>query len=157
MGAYAVQYITFYHEEQRGYFEAQIKIGYRRTAEQIQSVTNATTPEALYSLLAVTLDAGKTELAVRISYWGADGRERVAQVVSRLRTDRGLEEEPGWTIRYYPESEPAGLVEILLDVPPEETESATTAPEATEPATTAPQEPGTEPPPPDWGMGGEDF
>lgn len=124
MGAYAVQYITFYHEEQRGYFEAQIKIGYRRTAEQIQSVTNATTPEALYSLLAGTLDAGKTELAVRISYWGTDGRERVAQVVNRLRTDRGLEEEPGWTIRYYPESEPAGLVEILLDVPPEEMEES---------------------------------
>lgn len=131
MGAYAVQYITSYYETQRGYYEAQIQIGYRRTAEQIQSIASTTTPEALYSLLAAILDEGRTELAVRIGYWGVDGQERVEQAVSRIRADRGLEEEPGWTINYYPESGYVGLVEVLLDVPPEE-ESSTSGEETTE-------------------------
>ena len=119
MGAYAVQYITSYCEAQRGYYEAQIQIGYRRSTEQVQSIASTTTPEALYSLLAMTLDKEETELAVRIGYWGVDGRERVEQAVRQIRADRGLEEEPGWTINYYPESGPVGLVEVLLDVPPE--------------------------------------
>ena len=122
MGAYAVEYITFSNQAQRGYYEAQIQIGYRRTAEQVQAVINATSPEALYSLLEATLDADKNELAVRISYWGTDGQERVESVVRQVRTDRGLDGTPGWTIRYYPEENPAGLVEVLLDVPPPEEE-----------------------------------
>lgn len=120
LGAYAVQYITSYNEAQRGYYEAQLQIGYRRTAEQIQSVVNATAPEALYSLLETTLNEERTELAVRIGYWGPDGQTRVENAINQLRTDRGLEEEPGWTVNYYPENGAVGLVEVLLDVPPEE-------------------------------------
>lgn len=120
MGAYAVSYITVYHEQQKGYYEAQIQIGYRRTLDQIQAIINATSPEALYSLLGATLDAGRNELVVRIGYWSADGRERVQETVRQLRVDRELEETPGWTINYYPEEGPVGLVEVLLDVPPEE-------------------------------------
>ena len=122
LGAYAVEYITFSNQAQRGYYEAQIQIGYRRSAEQVQALINATTPEALYSLLEATLDAERNELAVRISYWSADGQERVESVVRQVRTDRGLEETPGWTIHYYPKEKPAGLVEVLLDVPPVEEE-----------------------------------
>ena len=120
MGAYAVSYITVYHEQQKGYYEAQIQIGYRRTLDQIQSIINATSPEALYSLLAATLDAERNELAVRIGYWSEDGREEVREIVQQLRVDRGLEESPGWTINYYPAEGPVGLVEVLLDVPPVE-------------------------------------
>jgi len=122
MGAYAVEYITFYNEAQRGYYEAQIQIGYRRTAEQVQAVINATSPEALYSLLGATLDSDRNELAVRIAYWGQDGRTRVEDTVEQLRIDRGLEETPGWTINYYPEEGTTGLVEVFLDVPPEPVE-----------------------------------
>lgn len=122
MGAYAVEYITFSYEAQKGYYEAQIQIGYRRTPEQVQAIVNATTPEALYSLLEATLDSKHNELAVRIGYWGADGKERVAAAVEQLRVDRGLEETPGWTVNYYPEEGPVGLVEVLLDVPPPEPE-----------------------------------
>jgi len=135
LGAYAVQYITSYYETQRGYYEAQIQIGYRRSAEQIQSVANTTTPEALYSLLAATLDEGRTELVVRIGYWGADGQKRVERAIHQIRADRGLGEEPGWTVNYYPENGPVGLVEVLLDVPPEEpviSETETTGEEAPE-------------------------
>lgn len=120
MGAYAVEYIAFSYEAQKGYYEAQIQVGYRRTPEQVQAIVNATTPEALYSLLEATLDSERNELAVRIGYWGVDGEERVEAAVEQLRIDRGLEETPGWTVNYYPEEGPVGLVEVLLDVPPPE-------------------------------------
>lgn len=42
MGAYAVEYITASSRSQRGYYEISIQVSYRRTAEQIQAVVNAT-------------------------------------------------------------------------------------------------------------------
>ena len=56
MGAYAVEYITSSSRAQRGYHEISIQIGYRRTAEQIQAVVNATSTEALPALLEAALD-----------------------------------------------------------------------------------------------------
>lgn len=115
MGAYAVEYITSSSQTQRGYYEVALQIGYRRTAEQIQSVVNATSTEAIYSLLETALADGRTELAVRIGYWTQDGRERVAAAVSQLREDLGLSETPSWVVNYYPADGPVGLIEFLLD------------------------------------------
>lgn len=119
-GAYAVEYITSTGKEQRGYYEVQLQIGYRRTAEQMQSIVNATVPEALYSLLEDTLAFGRNELVVKMGYWAENGQERVENTIHQLRIDQGLEDSPGWTVNYYPEKGPVGLVEVLLDVPPEE-------------------------------------
>ena len=94
LGAYAVEYMTSAGQSRRGYYEATVKISYRRTAEQVQSLVNATSPEAVYSLLDAALDEGRTELAIRVSYWGTDGRERVEAAVEQLRKERGLEETP---------------------------------------------------------------
>lgn len=122
MGAYAVEYITSTSQPQRGYYEISVQIGYRRTAEQLQAVVNATSTEALYNLLDTVLQEGRTELAVRIGYWAPEGKTRVEEMMAQLRADRGLTETPGWTVHYYPNPESAGLVEFLLDVaPPEET------------------------------------
>ena len=115
LGAYAVEYITFAGQSQRDYYEAALQIGYRRTAEQIQAVVSATSPEAVYSLLASALDNGRPELAVRLSYWGADGREKVETAMAQLREERGLTETPLWQVCYYPESGPVELVEFLLE------------------------------------------
>ncbi len=115
MGAYAVEYITSSSQSQRGYYEVDLQLGYRRTAEQIQAVVNATSPEALYSLLETALDEGRTELAVRIGYWGRDGQAQVEGAVSQIRADRELEETPPWPVLYYPAEGPAGMVELLLD------------------------------------------
>ena len=128
LGAYAVEYITSTSQAQRGYYEAAVQIGYRRTAEQIQAVVNATSPEAVYSLLESALKAGKTELAIRISYWGPDGREQVENAVEQIRTDRGLTETPEWQIHYYPSVDQAGLVEFLMA--PEEAAEAGQTPDA---------------------------
>nr|WP_325216785.1 hypothetical protein [uncultured Oscillibacter sp.] len=123
MGAYAVEYITTSSHPQRGYYEVAVRIGYRRTLEQLQAVVNATSPEALYSLLAAALDDGKTELAVRMGYWGADGGTRVEDAMRQLREERELTETVPWVVNYYPGGENPGLVEFLLDPPePEEGE-----------------------------------
>ena len=119
MGAYAVEFITTSSYAQRGYYEVAVRIGYRRPLEQLQTVVNATSPEALYSLLAAALDEGKTELAVRMGYWGENGRTRVEEAMAQLREERELTETVPWVVNYYPAEEKPGLVEFLLD-PPEE-------------------------------------
>ena len=102
MGAYAVEYITASSKAQRGYHEVAVRISYRRTLEQLQAVVNATSPEALYSLLAGALDQGETELAVRMGYWGEDGRTRVEDAMLQLREERELTETIPWVVDYYP-------------------------------------------------------
>ena len=132
MGAYAVEYITTAMDAQRGYYEIAVSIAYRRTAEQIQAVVNATSTEALYSLLDTAVSEGRTELAVRLGYWGADDGARVEQTVARVREEQGLTETPPWTVTYYPADGPVGLLEFLLvpaETAPEET-AAGAAPEA---------------------------
>ena len=123
MGAYAVEYITSSSQAQRGYYEVEIRISYRRTLEQIQAVVNATSPEALYALLDTALTEERTELAVRVGYW--NGQTQVEEALSRVREERGLLERPMWPVLYYPDGGPVGLIEFLLDqeVPPEEMEA----------------------------------
>ena len=115
MGAYAVEFITSSSQAQRGYYEVSVQISYRRTAEQIQAVVNATSTEALSSLLETALDNGETELAVRIGYWRAGDRERVAEIAAQLREERGLADTPPWGVYYYPAEETAGLIEFVLE------------------------------------------
>lgn len=115
MGAYAVEFITSSSQAQRGYYEVSVQISYRRTAEQIQAVVNATSTEALSSLLETALDSGAAELAVRIGYWRMGDRERVAEITAQLREERGMADTPPWGIYYYPAEETAGLIEFVLE------------------------------------------
>ena len=92
LGAYAVEYITYISQPQRSCFEADLQIGYRRTAEQMQTIVSASSVSALGDLLEAALDGGRTELVVRMGYWQADSREKVAQEVQQVRQERG---DPG--------------------------------------------------------------
>lgn len=114
LGAYAAEYITYVSQFQRSYCEVNVQIGYRRSEEQIQTIVNATSFSALNDLLEAALDGGRTELVVRIGYWQADGRDKVAQTVGALRQARGIPEETVWIVRYYPQSGPVGIIEFLL-------------------------------------------
>ena len=115
MGAYAVEFITSSSQSQRGYYEISVQISYRRSMEQIQAVVNATTTEALSSLLEAALDEGKTELAVRIGYWRQGDRERVDEIAAALRQTREIPVEEPWLVCYYPAEDAAGLVEFILE------------------------------------------
>ena len=114
LGAYAAEYITYVSQPQRSYYEINVQIGYRRSEEQIQTIVNATSFSALNDLLEAALDGGRTELVVRIGYWQTDGRDKVAQTVDALRQARGIPEETVWIVRYYPKSDPVGIIEFLL-------------------------------------------
>ena len=119
LGSYAVSYIASVSQAQRGYHEIKLQIGYRRTAEELQAVVNATSPEAVYTLLRSALDSGQEQLAVRIGYWGPGGDAQVEDAKARLREDEGLSDFPDWPETfYYPEQGPVGLLEFRL-VPPE--------------------------------------
>ena len=114
MGAYAVEYITSTSRSQRGYYEISVQIGYRRTEQQVQAVVNATSIEALPSLLDAALNEGKSELAVRIGYWREDeDPARLETMVSQIRENHGLTDAPAWTVTYYPASGPVGLIEFV--------------------------------------------
>lgn len=114
MGAYAVEYITSVSHSQRGYYEISVQISYRRTEQQVQAVVNATSIEALPSLLDAALESGKSELAVRIGYWREDeDPARLEAMVSQIREKHGLTESPAWTVTCYPASGPVGLIEFV--------------------------------------------
>ena len=133
LGAYAAEYITYVSQPQRSYYEVNVQIGYRRSEEQ-------TSFSALRDLLEAALDGGRTELVVRIGYWQADGRDQVAQTVADLRQARGIPEETAWIVRYYPQSDPVGIIEFLLK-PSEEELAADQAEQAAAAPASSPEAP----------------
>ena len=151
LGAYAAEYITYVSQSQRSYCEVNVQIGYRRSEEQIQTIVNATSFSALNDLLEAALDGDRTELVVRIGYWQADGRDKVAQTVGALRQARGIPEETVWIVRYYPQSDPVGIIEFLLkpsedEIAAYQAEQAAATPDGEE-APAAPEDiPASEPP-----------
>ena len=140
MGAYAVEYITSSVHPQRGYYEIDLIISYRRTAEQVKDVVYATSAEAVASLLEAAVEEGKEELAVRIGYWDDGSRETIDAAMARLREERGIVDEPYWAVDVYPESGQVGLVEFLLNAPAPEKEVLAAEEMPAEEAETAVQE-----------------
>lgn len=114
LGSYAVQYITYTGQAQRGYYEVALQVGYRRTAEQIQTLVSATGTEALYSLLEAAVNGQREELAVRIGYWETNDQEKIQETVQQVRDALELTETVPWVVSYYPSTEEVGLIEFLL-------------------------------------------
>lgn len=114
LGSYAVKYITSSSTAQRGYYEANIHISYRRTAEQVGSVVNATSASALPELFEEAVEKGRKDLAVRLAYWNGD-TEAVDQLILEVQTRQEIDETGEWTVRYYPSQEQAGLIEFVLN------------------------------------------
>lgn len=142
MGAYAVEYITSESQSQRSYYEVTLHLGYRRTAEQIRSVVNATSTAALPDLLSAALEQGKPEVAVRIGYWGQGETEKVDKAVADVRESRGLTDTPPWTVSYYPSAQRPGLIEFVLVSADGEKSDAGAAESAAEPEMAAGRQPG---------------
>lgn len=112
LGSYAVEYITSSSQALRGYYEITVSIRYRRSAEQVQAVVNATSIEALPELLTAALEMEKTDLAVRIAYFQEEQRTQVDAIVSALREERGLQDAAPWMVSYYPFTGSVGLIEF---------------------------------------------
>ncbi len=117
LGAYAVDYITFSSQAQRSFYEVSLEISYRRSAEQVQSIRNATSASAVYTLLESALRDGEKELAVRIAYWGENSEAIVKDAVAQLRSTRNIPDEKVWVTNFYPHpfSGTVAMAEFLLD------------------------------------------
>ena len=115
LGTYAVEYITSEIEPQRAYHEATIHIGYRRTEEQLLSIVSATSTAALPELLQLALDSGRSELVVRIGYWGDSSLELVRSAANDARELNGVADDSPWLLRLYPSADAPGILEFRFD------------------------------------------
>lgn len=115
MGSYAVEYITARIWIQYGDYAADIHIAYRRSADQMSAVVNATSTAALSALLDDAMRNGRKELAVRIGYWEDADFERVEEAVAATREKWGEESDLQWVASYYPAQGEVGLIEFRLE------------------------------------------
>ena len=116
LGAYLLDYITYAGTDERGFYELSLSFGYRRTAEEQESIINATSTEAIPDLLRAAAAEGADRLVVRVSYFSTDraGVEKmIREVYAELVPDSGMPSAP-WQVSFYPDTDEPGIVEILL-------------------------------------------
>ena len=114
LGAYAVEYITSGSNSQHGYFEVAIHISYRRTADQVRNIVNATSVSAIPDLLSEAVRDGRESLTVRIGYWTPDSKAEVQKAIARVRDIWKLNAAKPWRVIYYPASGNVGIIEFSL-------------------------------------------
>lgn len=86
IGAYLLDYITYYGAAESGYYQLTVRFGYRRTAEEQSAIVNATSTEALPDLLRAAIDEGRDAVAIRVGYFGTD-RNGVLALVSAVHDE----------------------------------------------------------------------
>lgn len=115
LGSYAVEYITSGSLSQHGYYEIAIHISYRRTADQVRDIVNATSISALGDLLNQAADQRQKSLTVRIGYWTSESRAAVEKTLAKIQRERKISPSAPWTVMYYPATGDAGILEFLLE------------------------------------------
>ena len=112
MGAYAVDYLTYTIDTTpRNYVAIQLTIGYRRTAEQIDTIVHITSISALQDLLTAAVRRGDAELTVQLSYF-ENQQQEVRDIVAGVNQEHGAGTD--WQVNFYPESGDVGIIEIIL-------------------------------------------
>jgi len=113
-----LDYITYAGTDERGFYELSLSFGYRRTAEEQESIINATSTEAIPDLLRAAAAEGADRLVVRVSYFSTD-RAGVEQMVRDMQEEKDGGRDAGmlaapWQVSFYPDTDEPGIVEILL-------------------------------------------
>jgi len=112
MGAYAVDYLTYTIDSTpRNYVAIQLTIGYRRTAEQLDTIVHITSISALQDLLTAAAGRGDSELTVQLSYF-ENQQQEVRDIVDVVGKEQGAAAQ--WEVYFYPESGDVGIIEIIL-------------------------------------------
>lgn len=118
LGAYLLDYITYSGEAERDCYELTLSFGYRRTAEEQEALINATGTDAIPDLVRAAERDGVARLAVRVGYFATDRAGVVAQVLAVQAELAGLESadelESPWEIAFYPDTDDAGIVEVMF-------------------------------------------
>ena len=114
LGAYLLDYISYTDTQERGYYEMQVRLGYRRTAEEQAGIVTATSTEALPNLLRLTAREGAlSRIAVRFTDFTSD-RDGIRDMVRQVQeeVDPGFTEP--WQVNFYPDTDDVGIVEVVL-------------------------------------------
>ena len=118
LGSYAVEYLQYTLDDSaRNYSEITVTISYRCTAQQMASIAHVTNTSALRDVLAQAQDEGLTELVVQLGLGCALHPPPPTPPADIERLIREVESSAGgadWLVRFYPDRDSVGLVEILL-------------------------------------------
>ncbi len=115
LGAYAVDNIRYSVSPLVTYQEVKVEITYRRSREQVASITSATGATAIRNALEKALQEFSGELAIRISYFDRD--EAYIRWLCREAFCANPEtsvDMPELTVSIYPDSGRQRIVEVLL-------------------------------------------
>ena len=94
----------------RNYSEITVTISYRCTAQQMASIAHVTNTSALRDLLAQAQEEGLTELVVQFSSTDSSAAD-IERLIREVESSAGGAD---WLVRFYPDRDSVGLVEILL-------------------------------------------
>lgn len=112
VGAFMVDYLSYTVTEETAFWEAELSIGYRRTAEQYAAVVNVTSSAAVPDMVRTAVEEGREELALRISYL-TDTEEtllvRMQELEQQYTGESGL-----WTVSFYPDLGENRIIEIIF-------------------------------------------
>ena len=111
-GAFMVDYLSYTVTEETAFWEAELSLGYRRTAEQYAAVVNVTSSAAVPDMVRSAVEEGKEELALRISYLTETEETLLAQLQALEMQYTG--ESGTWTVEFYPDSGENRIVEIFF-------------------------------------------
>ncbi len=118
LGAYAVEYIKYSVTHIVSYYEAQLELTYRRTPEQISSISFATGTSAIRAELASGLSSFQSEIVLRISSFNEDEAYLYDLIQEAYyNTPAAGFGLPSAEVTLYPESGKQRIVEILLTYP----------------------------------------
>lgn len=118
LGSYAVDYIKYETTSVVSYQEATFTIGYRRTLQQINSITNVTGTSAIRAEISTALAQFDEETVMRVSYFSGT-TEDITQLIrdAYYETPLAAFGYPSATVTLYPDSGTQRIVEIILSYP----------------------------------------
>ena len=116
LGAYLLEYISYTGAQEHGFYEMQVRLGYRRTAEEQADIITATSTEALPDLLrlAAAREGGGGRIAIRFGYF-TTGRDGLREMVAAAQQELAPESAEPWQVYFYPDTDDVGIVEVVLD------------------------------------------
>lgn len=115
LGAYAVDYISHEKVSIVSYTELHIYITYRRTAEQIKSITSLSA-DTLSEEVGNALREYNEYLVYQLSYFTND-EQYVRSLIEKLADDLYFPMRPVFKITLYPESGVQRIIEIEVEYP----------------------------------------
>ena len=125
-GAYALEYIGWKSAQQRDYWEVDLTLTYRRTAEEEEAIIDASSSNAVYDLIPFAQEEQRQCLAVRFAHLEETPEELVQGILALQSSESEAEDtepegseddpsqEPTWQVYLYPNNENAGIVEIFF-------------------------------------------